>query len=154
MIEYKDGDLLESGAGVIVHQVNCMGKFASGLAAQIREKWPLVYHEYTRICDKEYDYPVSLLGSIQLVGIGKGYVANCFGQLSYGRKGQFTDYKALESALEYVREFASTTNMSIAIPYKIGCGLGGGDWAVVEPMIKRVFADYDGTVTIYKIKES
>lgn len=31
---------------------------------------------------------------------------------------------------------------SVAIPYKLGCGLGGGDWDTVDGIIRSVF---DGT---------
>ena len=43
---------------------------------------------------------------------------------------------------------------SIGIPYKIGCGLGGGDWNIVEDIIKTVFRDKKSdSVTIYKLEE-
>ena len=36
----------------------------------------------------------------------------------------------------------------IGFPYKIGCGLAGGDWNVVESIINEIFKDYK--VEIYK----
>ena len=37
MIKIIDGDLLNSEADIICHQVNCQGKMNSGVAKQIRE---------------------------------------------------------------------------------------------------------------------
>ena len=55
MIQYKSGDVLASGCNYICHQVNCRGKMASGIAGQIRGKWPVVYNKYQEM----YDWLVS-----------------------------------------------------------------------------------------------
>ena len=41
-----------------------------------------------------------------------------------------------------------------AIPYKIGCGLGGGSWKTVKAMITEIFSDLIAVnkVTLYKYK--
>ena len=41
MIKIFEGDLLESGANFICHQVNCQGVMGSGVAKQIKEQFPL-----------------------------------------------------------------------------------------------------------------
>jgi len=43
---------------------------------------------------------------------------------------------------------AKKNNLSIAIPYGIGCGLAGGKWDIVYDIIEEVFNDYD--VVIYR----
>ena len=63
-IEYCVGDIIESGADIIVNLVNCMGKFESELCIRINEKWPMVRQEYCRVCDTYYDYPPDLLGVV------------------------------------------------------------------------------------------
>ena len=40
---------------------------------------------------------------------------------------------------------------TIAFPYKIGCGLGGANWEIIEKMIDVVFKDYG--VFIYKLED-
>jgi hypothetical protein len=40
-------------------------------------------------------------------------------------------------------------NEVIGFPYKIGCGLGGGDWAFVLELIEFIFRNY--TVKIYQL---
>jgi hypothetical protein len=39
---------------------------------------------------------------------------------------------------------------SIAIPYKIGCGYGGGDWNNYEKIIKEIGEKYNKNIKIYK----
>ena len=74
------------------------------------------------------------------------YVANMFGQYEYGRDKTYiyTNYTALRTCLTELAEFASSTKRIIALPYKIGCDRGGGDWSgVVFPMIEKILADCD-----------
>ena len=46
-IEIKIGDITNSKANYICHQVNCQGAMNSGVAKAIREKWPRVYKAYS-----------------------------------------------------------------------------------------------------------
>ena len=45
-----DGNLLDSNADIIIHQVNCQGAMNSGVAKAIREKWPIVFDKYSKLC--------------------------------------------------------------------------------------------------------
>ena len=40
-----------------------------------------------------------------------------------------------------------------AVPQRGGCGSAGGDWEIVEDMIRRVFDGYDGEIQIWKLEE-
>ena len=35
------------------------------------------------------------------------------------------------------------------LPYRIGCGLAGGNWQIVKQMIENIFSDYP--ISIYKL---
>lgn len=140
MVQIKDGDIFKSGADIICHQVNCKGVMGAGLAAEIRRRNPDVYDEYRKLClEKDRE----LLGGCLIVG----NIANLFGQYGYGRERCYTDYGALQLAFESLRGYGF---QSIAIPYGIGCGLAGGEWAQVSWIIYHVFEHYPGTVTIWK----
>lgn len=71
------------------------------------------------------------------------------------KKMVYTDYDALEKAMGEIRSFleARGKNETVAFPYKIGCGSAGGDWNVVEDIIKRTFEGYSGEVQIWKYEE-
>lgn len=69
----------------------------------------------------------------------------------FSQKENFdTDYEAMRKALKYIKKWAENNNLSIAIPYGIGCGIANGDWNKVYKIIEEVFNDYD--VTLYRLK--
>lgn len=146
----KVGDILQCTESMIVHQTNCQGVMGSGLAKQIKDKYPEVYQTYLFHC--KTNIPQNLLGTSLICEANDGkYIANVFGQFSFGQ-GLQTDYAALKNALKEVYAFALQNNLSVAFPYKIGCGLGGGDWNIVFDIINEVFygpVPFD----IYKLEE-
>jgi O-acetyl-ADP-ribose deacetylase (regulator of RNase III) len=135
-IVYKTGDLLDSGCDYICHQVNCQGKMNSGIAKQIREKWPIVYDEYAKAASFDQH------GHIQLVHINDAYcVINMFAQRYYGYDGRrYTSYDAFWTCLGEIKNFVPKGS-SIGFPKKIGCDRGGANWNVIECMIKTVLED-------------
>ena len=151
MIKHIKCDIFESGADVICHQVNCQGVMGSGIAKQVREKYPWVYKEYKEFCDRVRSEGRSPLGCWQAIQIDEEkpwkYIINIFAQENYGYDGKcYTDYKVLRTVLEEIR--AVTHNFTLAFPYLMGCHRGGGDWNIVYKMIEEVFADSDCEVLI------
>ena len=147
MIKHIKCDIFESGADVILHQVNCQGVMGSGIAKQVREKYPWVYGEYKEACLSSDSH--NLLGFAQHVYIDETHIiVNVFGQDMYGYDGKcYTNYYALRLALENVRDF--NVGKTIAIPYFMGCARGGGDWNVVYQMIEEIFTDNDVLICKY-----
>lgn len=142
------GDILNSDADVIVHQVNCQGVMGKGLAKQIKDEYPEVFTEYKMFCSKCNSH--ELLGMTEIVRVGfRRCVANLFAQEYYGSGRKcYTDYDALRKCLSTVNsEFAGKT---VAVPYKLGCGLAGGDWDIVSKIIEETLTDC--IVKIYRIK--
>jgi O-acetyl-ADP-ribose deacetylase (regulator of RNase III) len=148
------GDLLEASEDIIVHQVNCQGKMGSGVAKQIRNKFPSAYEDYMNTFKGKKSRP-ELLGNVRLSMIKDDkqckYIAHLFGQDYYGYDGKrYTNYESLFRGLEYVHHTAKKNNKTVAIPYKIGSDRGGADWDIVLKMIEKVFDDY--SITIYKLE--
>lgn len=138
MIKYIDGDILSGPKQVeriiICQQVNCSGVMGAGLAKQIRAKYPVVYSEYQRYIHELNEQELPLLGRVSYVRVADNIaIANIFGQDGYGRGKRHTNYAALSVA--FWRMFSRIQNTTIRIPYGIGCGLGGGDWDIVEALI-------------------
>lgn len=147
MITYKNGDILLSDCDALCHQVNSKGVMGAGLAKQIRTNFPGVYREYLLHC-KRYS-PSSLLGTIQVLQNPKRngqYIVNIFGQNDFGYDKTYTDYNALRSCFRYVNSLFK--GKTVAIPYKIGCGYGGGDWDIVLKIITEECTDCN--TVIYK----
>ena len=160
MIKYYEGDIFSSNADLICHQVNCQGVFGRGMAGQVKKLFPEVEKSY-KILTKQWTEEVGgktakLLGRVSAQPVEKDgrwfLIANLYGQDDYGKNGVYTDYEALEKALEEICEFLTVRgrNETAAFPQGRGCGFGGGDWDVVEAIIKRVFEDYPGEVQIWK----
>ena len=148
---YKSGNLLESDCDYICQQVNCQGRMASGIAKQIRTKWPIVYTSYAKKCSDTS--PELILGDIQVVNLPTNqYMINMFSQLGYGYDGmRYTSYDAFWNCLNLIKEIVPK-GRKIGFPYRIGCGLGGANWPVIETMIEQVLnKDYD--VWIYCLEE-
>lgn len=57
-------------------------------------------------------------------------------------------YKAIEKALETLAKEALELNASIHMP-RIGCGLAGGKWEQIEPIIVRTLLANDVEVYVY-----
>jgi O-acetyl-ADP-ribose deacetylase (regulator of RNase III) len=147
-------DITSITSGVIVQQVNCQGVMGSGLAAAIARKWPEVKERYTKFCD--FLSPLDCLGEVIYQNVSdKIIIANCFGQLTFGRTGRHTDYLALKNCLKKIDGdfgFRETFGSTIHIPLNIGAGLGGGDPEVTHQIIRDVFGDEIGrTVKLYEL---
>src|SRR5258705_81628 len=83
-IIHKSGNILDATENIIIHQVNCEGVMGAGLAKQLRNKWPIIYTEYKKLCD-ENRIKFMLLGKVQYIKVDeKKYVANMFSQLGIG----------------------------------------------------------------------
>lgn len=153
MLKYVTGNILtpnknDDKAVVVCHQVNCQGVMGSGLARQVKSMFPEVFNAYKKKCNA---FGGKNLGDAQLCSClaPVGYiVANLFGQDRYGRDKQYTDYEALRSALYNI---SGMDNTVYRIPYKMGCGLGGGDWDRVLDIIQEELVDKGCEVEIWTL---
>lgn len=151
LIKIVQGDILQSDKDITGHQVNCLGIMGAGLAKQIKDKYPDTFIEYKKICDNNKENKTELMGRVYMAHNSDGkIIANIFSQLDVGRNERKTDYKKLKVGLKKVCKYAKENNHSVALPYKIGCGLAGGNWNIVYKIIDSVFDDYE--VTLYEFK--
>ena len=147
MVKTISGNLFDTEANVICHQVNCQGVMGSGFAKQVKERYPQAFEAYKKLCD-ETRPKSALLGTAQPVFIGDKVIYNLFGQDRYGHTGQFTSYEALKDCFKRVVQ-GSSDGDKFAMPYRIGCDRGGGDWTIVYKMLEEAFANCD--LTLYKL---
>jgi O-acetyl-ADP-ribose deacetylase (regulator of RNase III) len=50
MIRFMNTDLFTTDADALVNTVNCVGAMGRGIAAGVKDRWPLVYFAYRRDC--------------------------------------------------------------------------------------------------------
>lgn len=155
-IIYLKGDILNSEDNLLIHQVNCQGVMGSGVAKVFRNRFPNLFNNYKYIVNTME--PTELFGSCFIHREMEGshqvlpiVVANLFSQYGYGRTKQHTDYPAMRNSLSDLREWMTANNLWRASAPKIGCGLGGGEWYIVEGIIRDIFEDTPLELTIYEL---
>lgn len=146
MLNEIKGDIFNwiNGGGIICHQTNYFGVMGAGIAAAIRHKLltNAQYAKYVELCRMGGR---TLLGHVQYLECDGGItVANCFCQDESAAHAPNTDfsitrYYEMKRCLIDIRSKAKLEGKRVYIPYKIGCGIAGGDWGTVLSIIKDVF---------------
>lgn len=144
MIKYVKGDATQPigvGPKLIVHSVNDIGAWGRGFVVAISNRWPHVEAAYRRWAKSGSDFS---LGAVQFVEAEPDIVvANLVGQHGIGfRNGPPVRYDAIRNGLEKVRNFATGKKITVNMP-RIGSGLGGGDWTIIEKLINEQLAGLD-----------
>lgn len=137
-----NGNIFDSTATIIAHQCNGIGVMGSGVAKEVKERYPRVFKKYKQAIDSD----LLKLGSCQVVAVDEiktKFVANLCGQWNFGSDGKrYTSYDAIYSALEKLSDYCVKKNIkSVAFPYKMSSDRGGASWDVVFAMIQDVFKD-------------
>lgn len=131
---------------VLLHGCNCHSQMVGGIALQIAEAFPAVAE-----ADKNFKTELGdRLGEFSGAYLDTGkHVYNLYTQDS---PGPFFVLYALERSLKNWVSYMEMLGLPIGpiIMPKIGSGIGGGNWADIEPVIKRVLKDFHVTVVEYK----
>ena len=146
-IKNIDGDLVRDADqyDVILHGCNCFNTMGSGIALQMKTKFPQAYAVdcLTKAGDK------SKLGTISYTTDTTPIVVNCYTQYDFkGRRVGIMDcdYNAIKTALQAVKK--EFTGKKIGMP-KIGSQLAGGDWNVIVRIVEEVLEGEDLTIVTY-----
>lgn len=163
MITYIKGDaikaLKDGEITCLAHGCNNKGMMGAGIAKQIREQFPAAYQSYYKFIhdlledsrdNDECTYNSELLGLVDFYRDSLDRViANCFTQDLYGNdKARYLNYEALHDCLEQLYLYCQEYKLILGMP-KIGAGLAGGNWKIIECMINEVF--YDIEVKVYEL---
>lgn len=145
-----EGNIFNSEATIIAHQVNNQGVMGSGVAKQVKDLYPRVYEKYHNGYEKGY----LKLGTCQVVdtdGTKKQFIANLCGQDLYGYDGKrYTSYDAIYMALEKLAKYCVENNVkSVAFPWGMSSDRGGADWNVIITMIESVFKNNENITVEY-----
>lgn len=148
MIKYVRGDFMQAPEIVMVHGCNSHGVMGSGVAKLIKEKYPTAYMDYYN--QSRTSAGLELGFNVYSETLGK-IIVNAITQDQYGKDGaRYVSYDAVDGCMRRLREFLERDGMhnSIAMP-KIGAGLGGGKWEIIEQIILTWLWDYN--VTVYEL---
>ena len=149
-INYIEGDAtspLGTGPRVITHICNDEGKWGKGFVLALSKRWKQPEQSY-----REIKQPA--LGDVQFVNVEPGLtVANIIGQHGIRRASNGEPpirYAAVEQGLAKVADYALEHGATIHMP-RIGCGLAGGTWQEMEPIINRTLTEKGLEVTVYDL---
>ncbi|MFI9250147.1 macro domain-containing protein [Streptomyces sp. NPDC053069] len=143
------------GAKVIAHVCNDIGGWGKGFVLALSRRWPEPEAAY-RAWHRDRAKNDFALGAVQLVRVEPYvWVANMIGQrgVRRGSKGVPVRYEAIDSALARLAGEVIGLGASVHMP-RIGCGLAGGTWSRVEPLITERLAKRGISVTVYDHGES
>lgn len=133
-VKHVTGDLFALDVDAIGHGVNCKGVMGAGIAVAFKDKFPMMYHDYQKLCYMMHLWP----GQVFVWRMGDKTVYNIASQYEPGADAS---YDALATALLFVRFDAERYNLkSVALP-QIGCGIGGLEWQHVSRLMTVIFSN-------------
>lgn len=159
MLHQLDGDVFEKGYDFIIHQANCQATMGAGIAATIKKEFPSVFE-----ADKKFKIPPGRgrLGSFSFSEVPKRHAPkenftlfNLYGQDNWCGASVLTEYDAFEKALNGIltyiqRTYPTYKDMTIAVPYLIGCDRAGGEWSIVSTLLEKASLAFDIDIYISK----
>jgi O-acetyl-ADP-ribose deacetylase (regulator of RNase III) len=153
-ITYLKGDATcpqAKGHKLIAHVCNDIGGWGRGFVLAISRRWAQPEDEYRawRRAGKQRGFG---LGAVQFVQVETYiWVANMVAQRGT-KKGSSGPppirYDAVAACLREVAAKALELGASVHMP-RIGCGLAGGEWSRIEPLIEEQLCGRGVPVTVY-----
>jgi len=136
--------------GILAHVVNDAGVMGAGIAAAIREQWPVVNEEYEKTT-REND---ELGGMVLFSPVNPRLcVANMYAQHGFRSSNNSIplDYAWLQICLTKLFSFAIEQDLNIHLP-RIGAGLAGGDWDKIWAMVVETGQklNFEGNLVLHR----
>ncbi|MFD1935878.1 macro domain-containing protein [Nonomuraea mangrovi] len=153
MLSYVTGDAtspLGEGPKIICHVCNDLGRWGRGFVLALSARWPEPEDGYRAWHRSGEGFA---LGAVRLVEVeAELWVANMIGQhgVRATEEGPPIRYDALDRCLEALASHAVELGASVHMP-RIGAGLAGGSWDLIEPIITRRLVERGIPVTVYDL---
>jgi O-acetyl-ADP-ribose deacetylase (regulator of RNase III) len=153
MITDLKGDATQpqaKGNRIIAHIGNDLGGWGQGFVLAISKRWAGPEAAY-RSWHKQRSQNDFGLGAVQLVPVEPYiWIANMVAQRGRktGSHGPPIRYEAVRTGLKKLAVEAKKLEASVHMP-RIGCGLAGGKWEEIEPIIADELGSQGVEVTVY-----
>ncbi|MFJ9522066.1 macro domain-containing protein [Kitasatospora sp. NPDC101801] len=154
LIDYVRGDATApqgKGVKVIAHVCNDLGGWGKGFVVALSKRWPEPEAAFRRWHRERAGNDFGL-GAVQLVQVERYvWVANLVGQRGIRTsrsQGVPVRYEAIDAALARLAPQVRELGASVHMP-RIGCGLAGGRWDRVEPLVTARLTGAGVPVTVY-----
>lgn len=156
LLRYVEGDATNPRGGghkLIIHVCNDIGAWGAGFVMALSKRWKKPEQEYRLWHRSDNKFK---LGEIQVIDVQSDTaVVNMIAQHDLGLDEEGNPpirYDALRTCIDKVGELASNLKSSVHGP-RFGCGLAGGDWTEIEPMLKELVIQRSVNVTIYDLPQ-
>jgi hypothetical protein len=155
-ITYRIGDATApegDGPKIIAHVCNDVGAWGAGFVMALSRRWDEPEARYHHWHDGHPGNPAFRLSEVQFVDVGDGIeIANMLAQRGFPTREKrcALDYYALKNCLRAIAVRALTTGATIHMP-RIGSGIAGGDWALIEQIILDDVIAAGVPVTVYDL---
>lgn len=136
----------------VAHVCNCQGVMGSGIAKEVRARYPEAYQAYKKFETDSFDG--LQLGTMSFGRIRPDKIIyNLHAQMFYGTDGRrYLDYEGLCCSLEKAcNDLCFRGLNSLAVPYNMGWDRAGGNWTVVSAMLQAVFEPHNISVIAIKL---
>lgn len=143
------GDLLKSDCDVLIHCCNCFNTMGAGIARALADRWPGV----RAADDKTERGDRSKFGKFTVYSNEKITVYNLYGQYNFGTSKRMVNYEAVLRGLERIAKDLKEKGVYKEVDigtYKLGCGLAGGNWNIMKPIIEEAFPDKE--IMVYTLQ--
>lgn len=149
MLHTVNGDILLTKAQAIAHGVAPNDDFKQGLALHLREQWPAMVKDFRHWCHGANPKP----GVAWMWGTTGGKrIINLLTQdapASHSQHPGKAHLNHINHALKDLHQLIEKEGItSLALP-RLATGVGGLDWAEVEPLIKKHLGSLKIPVFIY-----
>lgn len=142
MLHEASGNLLECDVEALVNTVNTVGVMGKGIALQFKRAYPENFTAYSQACEAgNFDVGQILVFETGWMANPK-YILNFPTRRHWRAKSKIDDIRI---GLERLRSIIGELQLrSIAVP-PLGCGNGGLEWSLVEPLINEYLGDLPHT---------
>jgi O-acetyl-ADP-ribose deacetylase (regulator of RNase III) len=149
MIYEVQGDILLTKAHAIVHGIAANDPMKQGLALSLHEDYPAMHKDFHHYCQAQHPKTGDawLWGGAQNVRIINLITQE--GGYEHGSQPGKAKVKFVGDCLKSLVKLVKKEKLtSIALP-RLATGVGGLDWADVEPVIQQRLAELDIPVFVY-----
>lgn len=177
-IKYLSGDATipfetDSAATVICHCCNAFGGWGRGFVVPLGMRFPKAKNDYVEFCtpyQESNDKRNELMGKVCLSKVGnKVFVANIIGQYFYSKNqrgikdqvgvdsrflpidGRFVSYDSIRMGFRELVFLMNGIDFIVQMP-KMGCGLAGGNWEIIEEIIVEELCVNNIQVNVYELE--
>jgi O-acetyl-ADP-ribose deacetylase (regulator of RNase III) len=148
---------VSSGPVMLAHVCNDVGKWGAGFTKAVERRWPGSGARWKRAVEI-LDNPLGqILFDSTPADADHIILVNMIAQHGVGTSQIRVSYPALHKCLKMLAEVAKEGIGGPMIPVhmpRIGCGLAGGRWEVVEPIIRETLVRAGVEVVVYDLPQA